>query len=47
MTNFTDRHPVIAMFIGWVLLLAIGLLVLPADPQDLGRVTHTQRSNNT
>ena len=38
--NFTDRHPVISMFIGWLLLLVIGLVILPADPNDLGRPIH-------
>jgi hypothetical protein len=42
--NFTDRHPVISMFIGWLLLLVIGLVILPADPPGMERATYAQRS---
>lgn len=42
--TFTDRHPVIAMLIGWVLLLVIGLVILPADPPYVSERIHSSKT---
>lgn len=45
--SYLNAHPVIAMALGWALVIAIGLLLLPADPPDLGRPTqlHHMKGN--
>jgi hypothetical protein len=38
--HFTARHPILSMIVGYLLLVAFAMVVLPADPADLGRPTH-------
>lgn len=44
MSRFLNRHPVIAMALGWIVLLAIALVFLPTDASDFGRVAYSHRS---
>ncbi|WP_166676883.1 hypothetical protein [Paraburkholderia caballeronis] len=38
--DFTDAHPLISMLIGWLLLFAFAMAVLPPDPPYLDQPHH-------
>lgn len=40
LSAYLDARPILAMVLGYLLLLAFALAVVPADPADLGRPTH-------
>jgi len=43
-STYLNARPILAMTLGYLLLLAFALAVLPADPADLGRATQPHQS---
>lgn len=44
---YLDAHPIVAMVLGYLLLVAFALVFVPDDPADLGRPTqlHHMKGN--
>lgn len=42
--NFLHAHPLLAMALGYALLVVFALLFLPSDPADLGRPVHRSQT---
>ncbi len=40
LNHFADRHPVLSMVAGWLLLIAITLAVVPEDPASVAQALH-------
>jgi hypothetical protein len=38
--NFTARHPILSMIVGYLLLVAFALKFLPPDPPSVDVVAH-------
>lgn len=43
-STYLNARPILAMVLGYLLLLVVALAVLPADPADLGRATQPHHS---
>jgi hypothetical protein len=37
---FADRHPVLSMVAGWLLLIVITLAIVPEDPASVAQALH-------
>lgn len=38
--RFSNHHPVISMLVGWLLLIAISMVILPPDPPSVDAAMH-------
>lgn len=40
LNTLSDRHPVLSMLVGALIVWALAMLIIPPDPPNLGQAVH-------